>query len=94
LSIRSGEGKDGEANDSDHESSSPYKLLDINEVLYSKFEDVQTTSNETVQDQNEVDPDEDYFDGFLDDLDLDSSQAGMQLVDMLNDVLAKYSVGI
>jgi hypothetical protein len=90
-SIRSGEGKDGEANDSDHESSSPYKLLDINEVLYSKFEDVQTTSNETVQDQNEVDPDEDYFDGFLDDLDLDSSQAGMQLVDMLNDVLAKYS---
>jgi hypothetical protein len=34
-SIRSGEGKDGEANDSDHESSSPYKLLDINEVLYS-----------------------------------------------------------
>ena len=40
---------------------------------------------------NDFDPDEDFFDAFLDEMDLDSSSAGMQLLDMLNDVLAKYS---
>lgn len=97
-SVGSGEVKNEAINDSDNESSTPYKLLDINEVLYSKFEDVQTTSSQPEEsvdkDENkdeDFNPEEDFFDGFLDDLDLDSSTAGLQLVDMLNDILAKYS---
>ncbi|XP_063437165.1 uncharacterized protein LOC134718519 [Mytilus trossulus] len=97
ISSVSSIGSDNEKHDSDNEPSSPYKLLDINEILYSKFEDVQTPSkgdnddNSPMENDDEFDPDEDFFDGFLDDLDLDSSSAGMQLVDMLNGVLAKYS---
>ncbi|XP_060075191.1 uncharacterized protein LOC132554880 [Ylistrum balloti] len=85
---------DGEGNNSSSDLSRIKPELPQKSKRVSDFDLLSDNKavDEEVKDVDEVfTTDEDLFESFNPDIDLESSTAGMALVDLLNDVLAKYS---